>query len=230
MKSVKYLMYTLGLSFILLFASSGISALKNGKTTKSLQVPQTTDTGDPKYSPPISHAEWKGMRILHIGDSHLANWGLKSTLRKRFRSAGASYSASAWIGSSSRSWLITGRLRNLLREKSPHVVIVNLGINIIKAKSPNAYAKYVKKIVKKISPRKCYWVAPPLLIEDKNGLYDMLKEASKPCIFLDSRKIHFDVVHKKNFHLSKSQSAKWAEKIWKWMNDPSLLPGISDGI
>lgn len=168
--------------------------------------------------------------MLHIGDSHLQNWGLKGTLRKKFQAAGATYNVVAWKGSSSRSWLRTGKLHRLLQQKSPDVVIVNLGTNVSRAKDPNDYAKFIKKMILKISPRECYWVAPPPLIEDNNGFYDMLISATSQCHLLDSRKIPFEVPHKKYFHLSKRQSVLWAEYIWEWMNETSDLPEHGDGV
>lgn len=211
-------MYTMVFSFVLCIAVLGFA---EATTITAKQSPNERD----------SHAsrDWNGLRVLHIGDSHLQNWGLKGTLRKKFKQAGAAYNVSAWKGSSARSWLRTGKLHRLLRTKNPDVVIVNLGTNICRAKHPRDYAKFIKRMVRKISPRQCYWVAPPPLIADTTAFYNMLEEASKPCIFLDSRKIEFDVPHKKVFHLSRNQSAVWAEQIWEWMNESSYSPEKSNG-
>ncbi|MBN2526855.1 MAG: SGNH/GDSL hydrolase family protein [Deltaproteobacteria bacterium] len=175
--------------------------------------------------------DWHGVRVLHIGDSNLENWGLKGTLRKKFKQAGADYTVSAWKGSSSRSWLRSGRLQRLLQKKAPHVVLVNLGTNISKADDPTVYMRFVTSVAMKIAPRECYWVAPPPLIDDEHGFYNMLQSASKPCIFLDSRRIDFEIpANRRVFHLDKRQSTVWAEQIWKWLNEPTVPPESVDGV
>ncbi len=177
-----------------------------------------------------SARDWHDVRVLHIGDSHLENWGLKGTLKRKFKQAGATYSVYAWKGSSSRSWLRSGKLRRVLQKTAPHVVIVNLGTNISRADDPSQYSGYVRRVAERIAPRECYWVAPPPLIEDKNGFYDMLQAASKPCVFLDSREIEFEIRQSKVFHLDKRQSTIWAKQIWKWLNGRSVHPERGNGV
>ncbi|MBN2716828.1 MAG: SGNH/GDSL hydrolase family protein [Deltaproteobacteria bacterium] len=173
---------------------------------------------------------WRGVRVLHIVDSQLDNWGYKGTLKKKFKEAGAAYSAAAWKGSSSRSWLWSGKLQRLIQQKSPHVVLVNLGTNVSRADDPAGYAKFITRLARKIAPRECYWIAPPPLIPDEHGFYDMLQTASKPCVFLDSRQIEFNVSGNRVFHLNKTQSAVWAEQVWKWLNSPLSSPEDTDGV
>lgn len=197
-----------------------------------LETPGSTDTDtataeDSDTEEALDENPWKNRRVLHIGDSHLANWGIRSTLKEKFRSAGARYQAVPWIGSNSRGWLVTGKLRKLLRAKSPNIVLINLGTNAFKYKNPKVYAKWITRVVKKIQPRKCYWISPPPFFEDKHGFYDILKEASIPCTFVDSRKAQLDItVDEKHFHLSKEQSARWAEMIWEDINMPPEEPAV----
>lgn len=218
MNSVKFLWYTF---FTLTVLSC--TALVFAKSTVPSSIANANNGSQSR--------DWQGVRVLHIGDSQLQNWGLRGTLKNKFKAAGAAYSASAWKGSSSRSWLWSGKLVRLLHRKAPHVVLVNLGTNVSRADEPGRYAKFVTRLAKKISPRECYWVAPPPLIEDKFGFYDMLQSASKPCIFLDSRKIDFQVPEKRVFHLNRRQSTVWAEQIWKWLNSsPSAPPEGKNGV
>ncbi len=169
---------------------------------------------------------WKGLRVLHIGDSHLENWGLKGTLRRHFEGAGATYTPSAWVGSNSRGWLVTGRLSQLLRKTTPDVVIVNLGTNALKHPKPSSYGVWVKRMVARIAPRRCYWIGPPRFFEDTAGVYPVLQETSRPCAFFDSRDIDFNLRGVTNFHLSRNQSTLWADRIWEWLNRPEAAGGL----
>jgi lysophospholipase L1-like esterase len=219
------LLKTVCISTILITATS-ISGAAQTNVTPSADI-SASEPAIPEYRAE-KHKEtglnWKNKKILHIGDSLLLNWGLKGTLRRKFSAAGAKYMVSARKGSNSHSWLVTGLLKRTLNEKKPDIVIINLGSNAVKYRHPENYIQWIQKLVKKIQPRECYWISPPGLIKDNYGFVDMLKDASIPCNFFDSRQANFKRKNKKTFHLSRKQSQKWADMIWQWMNNINNNP------
>lgn len=167
--------------------------------------------------------DWTGLRILHIGDSHVYA-GLTSTLRKHLRSGGARYTPVNWIGSRSKSWVASGKLRRLLDRHSPNVVIVTLGTNAMKIRKPKKYAHWIRSLVRRIGPRACYWMGPPSLLEDRFGFNEILAEASAPCRYFDTRKMGFPRREDHHFHLTRAQGERWGESVWEWMNSPENRP------
>lgn len=200
---------------LLKIATAICIVLSTCSVTAQLSVEPIPD-GSQVY--PIS-PNWTGERVLHIGDSHLANKGLTLNLREKFSRAGAHYYVNSWIGSRSKSWLTSGRLRRALEDKRPSTVLVTLGTNALKNKRPDKYADWIKGIRNKIGNRKCYWIAPPALIEDKYGFYDVLKQNAAPCKVFDSRTIQFKTSTQNVYHLSHNQAGRWADHIWAWMNE-----------
>ncbi len=167
--------------------------------------------------------DWTGLRVLHIGDSHVYA-GLTSTLRKHLRSAGARYTPVNWIGSRSKSWVASGKLRRLLDKHSPNVVIVTLGTNAMKIRNPKKYAHWIRALVRRIGPRTCYWMGPPSLLEDRFGFNEILAEASAPCSYFDTRKMGFPKREDHHFHLTRAQGERWGASTWEWMNFPENRP------
>lgn len=181
---------------------------------------------DEVYPPPIS---WSGRRVLHIGDSHVSA-GLVAGLRKRIKAEGAVYKAIHWVGSRSKSWVVSGRLRRLLREHSPHVVIVTLGTNVIKTPRPKRNAPWIRSMVKMIGPRRCFWLGPPPLIADRHGFNEMAQSACKPCRYFDTRELGFSKREDGKFHLTKRQGRIWAQQVWQWMNGEWPPPLETDAL
>jgi hypothetical protein len=203
------------ISIIIIFSQNSIAAI-----TKA-----AIDDVDTVYPLPIF---WKGLKVLHIGDSNLKNKGLTLTLRRHITEAGGIYKIMPQKGSRSKSWITSGRFKKALKEINPDIVIINLGTNAIKISKPQKYSVWIKTLVKKTGRKKCYWIAPPKLIEDKYGFYKMLKTASHPCKYFDTTLLPFKNEHKNRYHLSNKQATIWAEAIWKWMNDLKP-PGAYDG-
>jgi hypothetical protein len=160
---------------------------------------------------------WRETTVLHIGDSHVSA-GLTSGLRAYMRQAGARYYKECWVGSSAKSWVVSGQLRQMLKKIRPTVVIITLGTNSMLNRNPSRHATWVRSLVKKIGPRFCYWIGPPPLIDDLLGYNRMLYENTQPCRFFDSRVLDVPKREDAKFHLTKSQGLDWAERIWDWMN------------
>ncbi len=161
--------------------------------------------------------DWAHARILHIGDSHVSR-GFTAGLSRHLRRAGAQYQPEGWIGSRTKSWVISGKVRRLLESYRPNVVIVTLGTNDMVDKKPAGHVSWIRALVDKIEPRTCYWVGPPPLLEDAHDYNDLLREEVSPCRFFDSRVLEVRRKPRGVFHLSRHEGEVWAELIWKWMN------------
>lgn len=182
-------------------------------------------TPEPAPIPPVDEVyplppNWNGTRVLHVGDSHVSA-GLTTRLRQLLRSAGAIYTPRMWIGSRSKSWVTSGRLRTALDSVSPNVVIVTLGTNAMGNDRLDRYATWIEKLVSHVGPRRCFWLGPPGLLDDTNGFNEMAKGACRPCRYFDTRALGFEPRADGKFHLTREQGVTWADHVWKWMNEPA---------
>ena len=161
--------------------------------------------------------DWRHARILHIGDSHVAA-GLKKSLAHHFREAGARFHQEGWVGSRCKSWVSSGRLKALVTDFRPTVVVVTLGTNEMKNHKPDRNRSWVRGIVRRIDRASCYWIGPPPLLEDVHGYNDMLKQTIQPCRYFDSRILDVQPHEDGTFHLSIEEGTEWGDRIWHWMN------------
>jgi hypothetical protein len=175
--------------------------------------------------------EWPGLTVLHIGDSHVSA-GLKIGLARHLKAVGALYLPICWVGSQAKSWVVSGKLRKLIVEHKPDVVIVTLGTNIMKNAAPSRYEGWVRALVEKLGGRTCYWLGPPPLLDDEKGFNEMLKTNTGPCRYFDARALSLSKRDDGKFHLTKAQGEAWAEQVWLWMNgmDTDQPPGNSDAL
>ncbi|MCP4605604.1 MAG: SGNH/GDSL hydrolase family protein [Proteobacteria bacterium] len=160
---------------------------------------------------------WEGLTVLHIGDSHVSA-GFKKELTRLFKAAGANYRPICWVGSRSKSWVASGKLKRLLKKHRPDVVVVTLGTNAMKNPRPDLYSVWVHTLVEQIEDQFCYWIGPPPLLDDLVGFNEMLHSSSKPCRCFDSRQLNTPKRKDGKFHLTKAQGEAWAKKVWEWMN------------
>jgi hypothetical protein len=164
--------------------------------------------------------DWRGVRVLHVGDSHVAS-GLVAGLRRALTDAGAVYRAEGWSGSRSRSWVVSGLLTRLIREFAPNVVVVTLETNVLRSPRTAAHAAWVRRLVERIGPRRCYWLGPPPLIDDLYGYGPVLAEACAPCAYFDTSRLPYPKTASGRFHLTRTQGLDWAARVWAWMNGGS---------
>jgi len=169
---------------------------------------------DEVYPTPPS---WRGVRVLHVGDSHVAS-GLVDGLRRELGRAGALYEPHGWVGSRSRSWVVSGRLTELIKALAPQVVIVTLETNTLRSPKVQVNAAWARRLVERIGPRKCYWLGPPPLIEDRYGYGPILAGAVAPCRYFDTSRLPFHKNDNGRYHLTRAQGLAWAERVWAWMN------------
>lgn len=167
--------------------------------------------------------DWKGVRVLHVGDSNVA-MGLVTGLRRRFADAGAIYEPHGWQGSRSKSWVVSGRLSGLIREFAPQVVVVTLETNTLGQRRTDVHAAWVRRLVERIGPRRCYWLGPPPLVEDTFHLGALLPEACAPCRYFDTSRLPYPMRGDGRFHLTRDQGLDWAERVWVWMNSTAGGP------
>lgn len=175
--------------------------------------------------PPVDHVyppppDWTGARVLHIGDSHVSA-GLTARLRKHLTRAGAIYRPRMWVGSRSKSWVASGRLRRLLDSFAPNAIVITLGTNAMGNSRPDRYARWIRKVVSHVGPRRCFWMGPPSLLEDPHGFNEMAAAAAAPCRYFDSRSLGFEPRKDGKFHLTRAQGKLWADAVWRWMNEPA---------
>ncbi len=161
--------------------------------------------------------DWEASRILHFGDSHVAS-GLKSTLARYFREAGATFRQEGWAGSRSKSWIASGRLKKLVSAFRPTVVLVTLGTNEMTTSEPMRHRNWIRAIIRRLKGTVCYWMGPPPLIDDKYGYNEMAEEAVKPCRYFDSRILDMKPRKDGTFHLTRKEGVVWGDKVWHWMN------------
>jgi hypothetical protein len=189
-------------------------ALGSGQIAAGLLPIAELPAADEVYpSPP----DWRGVRVLHVGDSNVA-MGLVSGLRERFRAAGATYEAHGWVGSRSKSWVITGKLAELIRVFAPQVVIVTLETNTLGSRRTDVHAAWVKRLVERIGPRRCYWLGPPPLLDDTYHYGAILATACAPCRYFDTARLPYPKREDGRFHLTRDQGIDWAGRVWAWMN------------
>lgn len=161
--------------------------------------------------------DWTRARILHIGDSHVS-YGFKRELARCFREAGARFRQKRWIGSRTKSWVATGKAKQLIRAFRPTVVVVTLGTNEMKDPQPARQLSWVRALVDRIGNRVCYWLGPPPVIEDANGYNAYMAEHVAPCRYFDSRVLEAPPRDDGKFHLTREQGETWARLVWRWMN------------
>jgi hypothetical protein len=161
--------------------------------------------------------DWRGVRVLHVGDSNVAA-GLVAGLRKAFTDAGAVYQPHGWVGSRSKSWVVSGLLAKLVREVAPQVVVVTLETNTLRSRRIDVNAAWVRRFVERIGPRRCYWLGPPPLIEDAYGYGPVLADACAPCRYFDTSRLPYPKREDGRFHLTRQHGLDWADRAWAWMN------------
>jgi hypothetical protein len=160
---------------------------------------------------------WKRARILHIGDSQLSG-SYKASMARFFSKAGAVFRQETWVGSRSKSWVVSGKAAGLAKSFRPSVAVITLGTNIIKSKHPKRHLSWIRALIRRVGAKQCYWIGPPPLIPDLYGYNDLMAENTAPCRYFDSRALDFPRRKNGRFHLSGKQGAIWAERVWRFMN------------
>ncbi len=157
---------------------------------------------------------WAGLSVLHFGDSQVSG-GLTATLEEHIEAEGGQYVSNTWVSSSTRSWLVSRRLPELLHRHDPEVVIVTLGSNEQLTPNLEQYGDFVHKLVRRLAGRRCYFIGPPRWRVSR--IDDIQRDKAVPCRWFDSRPIDAPRGGRMRAHFTFQGGAQWANAIWEWM-------------
>jgi len=167
---------------------------------------------------------WAGLTVLHIGDSQVSG-GLTAGLKTRIEGEGGHYVSSGWVSSSTRSWLLSRRLPELLHRHDPQVVIVTLGSNEQLTPNLEQYGQWFHHLVGRLAGRRCFAIGPPRWRVSR--VDDVQRATAAPCPWFDSRPIDAPRGGRMRAHFTFEGGEMWAAAIWDWMRgqDPAPVPG-----
>jgi len=153
-------------------------------------------------------------RVLHVGDSTLGfTQGLALEMSTRFAAIGVRYDAHTEASAGLHTFATSKRLEALIREKSPDVVLLTLGMNNLTALHPDQYEVDVRAIVEQVGTRPCWWIGPLSIDRPENGLNAILARATAPCGWSSS----YDLVIERQpdaIHPTQRGASRWADAIW----------------
>ena len=156
-------------------------------------------------------ASLEGKVILHAGDSMVGgDWGLTRSLGAKAQAEGATFKHFTKVSETISSFDDAGTLRDLLAAHHPDIVIVTLGTNNTDVPHPEVYAKHIQAIAKRIAPRECWWMGPPI---PDTGVGKVIEENCAPCTYFDGSKLTLDRA-KDGIHPNDKGAAKWADEFW----------------
>jgi acyl-CoA thioesterase-1 len=196
-------------------------APKEASSTSTLQVAAAVIEPPPE---PVGPPSLQGRVVLHAGDSMVGGqWGLTRALEAKLTAEGAKLVRHTKVSETLASFDKDPTLRDLLSAHAPDIVILTLGTNDSTVPYPEVYAKHVSNIAKRIAPRECWWMGPPMTPgKPDTGIVKVIKENSAPCRFFDSSNLTFDRA-KDGLHPSDKGGYEWAEKFWVAFRQPSGL-------
>jgi hypothetical protein len=170
----------------------------------------------PLEIPPVDvRVTWAGLTVVHLGDSQVAN-GLTHGLARRVREAGGRYVSDGWVSSNAPRWLGADRLRDLLHDRRPEIVLVTLGTNEYEVGNLEHYLESYERLAERVGgPRRCFWIGPPGL-PGIDRFVEAARARTAPCPYFDSRRIEPDSGRERD-HLSAARGEEWAEAIWDWI-------------
>ena len=181
----------------------------------------TESSADADATPPTARDEAtaeslpKGTRVLQIGDSFADALG--GNLGKLLRAAEVKSNLEFETPSYIPNWSYSAKLRNLIANYQPDLVLITLGANEIEIPHPDERVKPIKHLVSVLGGRPCVWIAPPLWKPD-TGLLKVLSENVAPCRYLDSNLYVHDLprAHDK-IHPSLEGREIWAKVVFDWL-------------
>ena len=152
--------------------------------------------------------------VLHVGDSSLGfAQGLALEMSTRFAAIGVRYDAHTEASAGLHTFATSKKLEQLVREKSPDVVLLNLGMNNLTALHPEQYVADIRAIVLQVGDRPCFWIGPLSIDRPETGLIALLASASAPCGWSSS----YDLVIERQpdaLHPTQRGASRWADAIW----------------
>lgn len=152
--------------------------------------------------------------VLHVGDSTLGfTQGLALEMSTRFETIGVRYDAHTDASAGLHSFATSRKLEELVRQKSPDVVLLTLGMNNLTALHAEQYEADVRSIVEQVGGRPCWWVGPLSINRPDNGLIALLARTTAPCGWTSSYEL---VIERQPdaIHPTQRGASKWADEIW----------------
>lgn len=184
----------------------------------AVSAPAVADAGALPEAPAASTVA--GKVVLHTGDSMVGgNAGLTKALETKFKAEGARFISDYQTSVSIMTFDHSPRLRNLLAQHKPDIVILTLGANDVFVPFPQALTANVEAIAKRIAPRECYWMGPPTWKPD-TGIVAIVRDHSAPCRFFDSSSLHLQRAGD-GIHPTDKGGAEWADKFWRFFKAPA---------
>ena len=170
-------------------------------------APSAADAGKPSF------ASYKS--VLHVGDSTVGyTLGLTLELSKMFRAMNVRYESRTITSAGLRSFAKSNVLADLVKEREPDLVIIQLGTNNVAVPHPETYREDVKAIVAQAGGRACYWIGPISLDgKPEHGIRTMLRDAAAPCTFFDSYDLKL-ARQEDGIHPTQPAAKKWADAFW----------------
>jgi hypothetical protein len=189
--------------------------LKDAGSTLRLAtaVEGEADAGAPAPAP------LAGKVVLHVGDSMVGgDWGLTAALKAKFVKEGATFIRDYKVSETIKSYDKSSRLKDLLAQHDPDIVIITLGTNDATLPNPTVMAPYVESIAKKIGTRECWWMGPPLWKPD-TGIIATIRDHSAPCHFYDASKLKVQR-GEDGIHPTDRGAQTWANAFWAVFRAP----------
>ncbi len=153
-------------------------------------------------------------RVLHVGDSTLGfTQGLALEMRERFEPLGIHYDAHTEASAGLHTFATSKKLEDLIREKSPDVVLLTLGMNNLTALHPDSYEEDVRSLVEQVGGRPCWWIGPLSIPHKDNGLIAVLARATAPCGWMSSYELAIER-QPDAIHPTQRGASRWADTIW----------------
>ncbi len=151
-----------------------------------------------------------------VGDSTVGfHDGLSRGMRRRLEPLEGDFYAAAYASTGIKSFTDDDRWVQVLRTRKPRVVLISLGTNNVYQARPAELRPYIERIVRKVAPAECVWIAPPVWKSD-TGVIALLREHAAPCRFFDTTRLVLERA-RDGIHPSSRGGDAWAEAIHAFM-------------
>lgn len=157
----------------------------------------------------------QGTTVLHIGDSFAGALGI--ALNRGLKQAGLRgilrFKTSTFIP----TWAWGKQVPLYIAQYKPDLVLITLGGNELKIKTPEQRAGGIKKLVQKLNGTPCVWIAPPLWAGD-TGLLPVIRNNCAPCRYMDTNSLISEMARLRDkIHPTMQAREEWAEVVLRWL-------------
>ncbi len=162
-------------------------------------------------------------RILFFGDSMVE--GLALRFSDYAAENGHQLYSVCWYGSTIAAWATApDSIENMLAWARPHLVVVSLGGNELRATDLDWRRENIRKIEGMLAPRPTMWIAPPSWVKHPTitgAILDVVGEKR----YFDSTRLRY-TRSSDNMHPTFGSSARWMDSIAVWMSSPQCIHPI----